>query len=228
MTNRLDCYEALQSMINCGRASLTDEYRNRMLGSNYRMTELQTACCWASWKCGRSCAKARATPPCSPRLLAASRHRAPCRRNPASRETLYTYVFQYRPAGPAPSRDLFVAALEAEGVPCDGRFYEPVYRSDLFYATPANCPQLDVRRATNRMDYTVAHCPVSERAAYPGIRLAAPISADRRRGGRGAMSPGPCEGVGAHRGVGGGRSGARRREGHGPRPARALERMKNY
>ncbi|MGB9612281.1 MAG: hypothetical protein ACPL7M_15015, partial [Bryobacteraceae bacterium] len=68
---------------------------------------------------------------------------------------------QYRPAPgrPAPHRDLFVAAVEAEGVPCDGRFYEAVYRSDLFYATPENCAQL-------RSDYSHCRCPVAERAAY--------------------------------------------------------------
>jgi hypothetical protein len=59
------------------------------------------------------------------------------------------------------ARDLVVAALEAEGIPCDGRFYEPVYRSDLFYATPENCPQLSVGH-----DYSSVRCPVSERAAY--------------------------------------------------------------
>src|SRR5262245_44985327 len=41
LTNRLDCYEALQSIINCGRPSLTDKYERKMLGANYRMTELQ-------------------------------------------------------------------------------------------------------------------------------------------------------------------------------------------
>jgi hypothetical protein len=80
-------------------------------------------------------------------------------------ETLYNYVFQYRSTGAAPSRDLFVAALDAEGIPCDGRFYEPVYRSDLFYATPENCPQLRLERE-QPVDYATFHCPVSERAAY--------------------------------------------------------------
>ena len=63
------------------------------------------------------------------------------------------------------SRDLFAAAIEAEGVPCDGRFYEPVYRSDLFYATPENCPQLTMGRE-RAVDYSTVRCPVSERAAY--------------------------------------------------------------
>jgi hypothetical protein len=78
---------------------------------------------------------------------------------------LYQFVFQYRPSGPAPARDLFVAALEAEGIPCDGRFYEPVYRSDLFNATPQNAPQLVAGR-DRPMDYSLCKCPVSERAAY--------------------------------------------------------------
>jgi hypothetical protein len=82
-----------------------------------------------------------------------------------TRETLYQFVFQYRPAIAGPTRDLFVAALEAEGIPCDGRFYEPVYRSDLFCATPENCPQLVVGRE-QPMDYSQCSCPVSERAAY--------------------------------------------------------------
>jgi dTDP-4-amino-4,6-dideoxygalactose transaminase len=68
-------------------------------------------------------------------------------------------VFQYRPERATVARDLFVAALDAEGIPSDGRFYEPVYRSDLFYATPENCPQL-------KTDYSGVRCPVSERAAY--------------------------------------------------------------
>jgi dTDP-4-amino-4,6-dideoxygalactose transaminase len=75
-----------------------------------------------------------------------------------TRETNYCYVFQYRDR--RVSRDLFCAALEAEGIPCDGRFYEPVYRSDLFCASPEISPQL------RDVDYRKAHCPVSERAAY--------------------------------------------------------------
>src|SRR6202011_4006528 len=82
-----------------------------------------------------------------------------------TRETIYCYVFRYFPEDRRVGRDLFVAALDAEGIPCDGRFYEPVYRSDLFYATPENCPQLAVGRDQPE-DYASVRCPVSERAAY--------------------------------------------------------------
>ncbi len=42
-TNELKYYEALQTVVNCGRASLTDQFGQRMIGLNYRMTDLQIA-----------------------------------------------------------------------------------------------------------------------------------------------------------------------------------------
>jgi dTDP-4-amino-4,6-dideoxygalactose transaminase len=168
ITSRLDCFEAMQTIVNCGRASLTDQYGIRKLGSNYRMTELQ-ACLLIGqletlpeFREKRSRNAALLTVllseidgvrvlPEQPRMTA---------------PTFYTYVFQYRPAAfPAPSRDLFVAALDKEGIPCDGRFYEPVHRSDLFYATPENSPQLTAGRDAP-VNYSAVSCPVSERAAY--------------------------------------------------------------
>ena len=167
LTNRLDCYEALQSIINCGRPSLTDKFERKVLGANYRMTELQ-ACLLIGqlemWP--ELCEKrTRHAALLSKALGALSHVRALPHQPGLERETIYNYVFQYRPSEPAPSRDLFVAALDAEGVPSDGRFYEPVYHSDLFYATPENCPQLVVNRE-QLVEYTKCKCPVSERAAY--------------------------------------------------------------
>jgi dTDP-4-amino-4,6-dideoxygalactose transaminase len=82
-----------------------------------------------------------------------------------TREAIYNYVFQYCPQDGRVSRDLFVAALDAEGIPSDGRFYEPVYRSDLFRVTADDYPQLKLDRDAP-VDYAQFHCPVSERAAY--------------------------------------------------------------
>jgi dTDP-4-amino-4,6-dideoxygalactose transaminase len=167
LTNRLDCYEALQSIINCGRPSLTDKFERKVLGANYRMTELQTCLLIGQLEMWPElCQKRTRHAALLSKVLGALSHvRALPHQPRLERETIYNYVFQYRPSGPAPSRDLFVAALDAEGVPSDGRFYEPVYHSDLFYATPENCPQLVVNRE-QPMDYSKCKCPVSERAAY--------------------------------------------------------------
>jgi dTDP-4-amino-4,6-dideoxygalactose transaminase len=168
LTNRPDIYEAMQTIVNCGRASLTDEFGLKRLGCNYRLTEIQ-ACLLAGqlemlpeFRARRVRNAALLT-----RLLSEIDGVRPLPPQPEiTSDTLYCYVFQYRPgAGPAPHRDLFVAALEKEGIPCDGRFYESVYSSDLFYANPQNCPQLTLHRETP-VDYSRVKCEVSERAAY--------------------------------------------------------------
>lgn len=167
LTNRLDCYEALQSIINCGRPSITDKFERKVLGANYRMTELQAALLLGqldAWP--ELCQKRTRHAALLSKAIGALPNVRPLPNQPGlERETVYNFVFQYRPTVAAPSRDLFVAALEAEGVPCDGRFYEPVYRSDLFNATPQNCPQLVVGR-DRPVDYSACRCPISERAAY--------------------------------------------------------------
>jgi dTDP-4-amino-4,6-dideoxygalactose transaminase len=167
LTNRLDCYEALQSIINCGRPSLTDRFERKVLGANYRITELQAALLLGQLdSLPALCQKRTRHAAILSKAFESLPHVRALPEQPGlERETIYNYLFQYRPTAPAPTRDLFVAALDAEGVPCDGRFYEPVYRSDLFFATPKNCPQLVAGRE-QPIDYAACHCPVSERAAY--------------------------------------------------------------
>jgi dTDP-4-amino-4,6-dideoxygalactose transaminase len=160
LTSDLAHYEHLQSQVNCGRASLTDQFSQRVLGSNYRMTEWQAAMLIGQLEMLPELAEKRARG--AKQLgdaLASMDGVRPLPPQPGlTRETNYCYVFQYR--NPRVGRDLFCAALEAEGIPCDGRFYEPVYRSPLFVASPGISPQL------RDVDYSAVHCPVSERAAY--------------------------------------------------------------
>lgn len=167
ITSSLEYYELLQSVINCSRASLTNQHKKRILGSNYRMTELQAALLIGQLDMlpGFAERRSRAAARLTEALRPINGIRPLPRQQAISREAIYCYVFQYRPEPRRVSRDLFIAALDAEGIPCDGRFYEPVYRSDLFYATPENSPQLTVGRS-EPVDYGRTHCPVSERAAY--------------------------------------------------------------
>jgi dTDP-4-amino-4,6-dideoxygalactose transaminase len=167
ITSDLRCFEHLQSQVNCGRASMTDQFEQRVLGSNYRMTELQAALLIGQLEMlpGFTEKRARAAAMLSDALSNVEGVQPLPAQPAATREAIYCYVFRYCPTGPHPSRDLFAAALEAEGIPCDGRFYEPVYRSDLFHATPEICPQLRVGR-DQAVDYSTVRCPVSERVAY--------------------------------------------------------------
>jgi len=160
ITSRLDCFETLQSIVNCGRASETDQFKRRIVGSNYRITEFQAALLLGQLEQLPELAERRAR---HAALLTSELQGIPGivplpAQAAITREAIYNYVFRYRRA--EVTRDLFAAALEREGIPCDGRFYEPVYRSDLFRANPEDFPQLGA------MDYRECRCPVSERAAY--------------------------------------------------------------
>lgn len=167
ITSRLEYFELLQSLINCGRASLTDQFKRRVVGWNYRATELQAALLIGQLEALPELAERRArNAALLSRALAGLEGVRPLPPQPAiTRQAIYCYVFQYRPPDDRVSRDLFVAALEAEGIPCDGRFYEAVYRSDLFPVRAEDFPQLTLGRE-RPVDYREFHCPIAERAAY--------------------------------------------------------------
>ena len=235
ITSRLDCYEMIQSLVNCGRASETDQFRKRPTGCNYRLSEFQAAVLLGQLEMLPELTERRirnaarlsealaqipgirplppqpalttepiycyvfqyrpTEPPSSAAVLlgqlemlpelterrirnAARLSEAlaqipgirPLPPQPAlTTEPIYCYVFQYRPTEPPSSapvpRDMFVAALDAEGVPSDGRFYDPVYRSDLFHASADDFPQLKLDR-DEPVEYREFHCPVAERAAF--------------------------------------------------------------
>jgi hypothetical protein len=59
-----------------------------------------------------------------------------------------------------------VAALQTEGIPCDGLFYEPVYKSSLFPLDPTDFPALSWGREKPLDLRNMYSCPESDRAAY--------------------------------------------------------------
>src|SRR6185295_11341321 len=81
-------------------------------------------------------------------------------------QAIYQFVFKYDPeAFGGASRNRFVAALEGEGIPSDGLFYDPIYRSALFNIDPRDFPALQ-SRGTEDLPWAKTRCPVAERAAY--------------------------------------------------------------
>jgi dTDP-4-amino-4,6-dideoxygalactose transaminase len=169
ITSKLEFYERAQSYVNCGRASQTDRFGNRLIGFNHRITEFQAAILEAQLERLPRQAKKRQ------RNMARLEKRL--RKIPGldflkhdkrnTRVAAYQYVFKYRAEafGNTP-RAAFLGALELEGIPCDGLFYEPVYKSALFPLDPYEFPALSWGRAEPLNPKGKYHCPVSERAAY--------------------------------------------------------------
>lgn len=75
-------------------------------------------------------------------------------------QAAYQYVFKYDAAAfGGLSRDAFVVALNHEGIPCDGLFYECLPQSPILVMDEKRYPAW----GASKRDY---HCPVSARAAY--------------------------------------------------------------
>src|SRR6516225_6378097 len=169
ITNNLEYMELVQSYINAGRASITDKYKKRIIGFNYRLGEFQAAVLGAQLK----------------RLLKEGvvRHKNMKRLEARLKNTdgidllkadpritrlaPYGYVLKYfaEKVKDIP-RAAFVAALQLEGVHCDGLFYEPVYKSSLFPVDPTDFPALSWGREKPLDLRSMYSCPEAEKAAY--------------------------------------------------------------
>jgi dTDP-4-amino-4,6-dideoxygalactose transaminase len=168
ITSNLQYYERAQSYTNCGRASATDRYRNRLIGFNYRITEFQAALLEGQLERLPEQAKIRqANMKFFERSICGTPGLAVLKHDPRITAFAgYQYVFKYLPEQfDGLPRSAFLGALETEGIPCDGLFYEPVYRSALFPLDPKDFSALSCGRE-RVIDYKDVRCPVSERAAY--------------------------------------------------------------
>jgi dTDP-4-amino-4,6-dideoxygalactose transaminase len=162
LTNDDEVMDYLFALTNCGRQRPERRRDVSVIGHNYRMTEFQAA------------------------LLEVQLERLPDQQETRNRNigllesglaevgglslmrkdarvtsrATYAYVFRYDAAAfDELPRDAFVAGLSAEGIPCDGFYFEPVFRSDLF--------KMDARRYPAwSAGYKEPECPVTLRASY--------------------------------------------------------------
>ncbi len=169
ITNNLEYFERVQSYINAGRASVTDKFHHRLIGFNYRLGEFQAAVLSAQLERLPEQAKIRQD---NMEYFESRLGNRPglgwLKPEPRiTRLAPYGFVLKYfsEQVNDIP-RAAFVAALQGEGIPCDGLFYEPVYRSSLFPLDPNDYPALSWGRPAPLDLRNLCRCPVSERAAY--------------------------------------------------------------
>src|SRR5580692_2606036 len=143
ITNNLEYLELVQSYINAGRASITDQYHHRSIGFNYRLGEFQAAVLGPQLD---RLPQQRAIREKNMQHFESRLHGtegiALLKADPRiTRLAPYGYVIKYfaEKAKDIP-RAAFVAALQGEGIPCDGLFYEPVYKSSLFPVLSSDFP----------------------------------------------------------------------------------------
>jgi dTDP-4-amino-4,6-dideoxygalactose transaminase len=169
ITNNLEYFERVQSYINTGRASVTDKFHHRLIGFNYRLGEFQAAVLGPQLERLPEQETVRtANMAHFGERLRSARGIGLLKPDPRiTRLAPYGYVLKYfsEQVKDIP-RAGFVAALQLEGIPCDGLFYEPVYKSSLFPIDPTDYPALSWGRPAPLDLRKMYKCPVSERAAY--------------------------------------------------------------
>jgi len=152
-----------QSLINCGRRRPDDSFESPLLGANYRMTE---------WQCGILLAQIeRASKQMELKSAMAARLRAGLNaiagiqaiaRDPrVTREVIYAFMFKIDERELGISRNTFVKAMRAEGVPC-GVGNDPVYRSSLF-PRDSRAYRTACELAGIKPERDGFNCPVAER-----------------------------------------------------------------
>jgi dTDP-4-amino-4,6-dideoxygalactose transaminase len=167
LTSDDELNELCQSYINCSRPTITDVFKHRVLGHNYRLSEFQAAVLRIQLqRLEEQTAQRKANAEYLTERLASLPGITPLRWDPRiTTPAIYQYLFKFNSASLGGlSREHLIAALEMEGIPSDGIFYEPVYRSSLFTPKPEQFDAL--RRYPQRADFGAYRCPVSERAAY--------------------------------------------------------------
>jgi dTDP-4-amino-4,6-dideoxygalactose transaminase len=169
ITNNLEYFERVQSYINAGRASATDKFKHRMIGFNYRLGEFQAAVLGPQLdRLPRQQQLRQANIEYFEARVRTTRGLGFLKAEPRiTRTAPYSYVLKYfaEQAKDIP-RAAFVAALQVEGIPCDGLFYEPVYRSSLFPVKASEFPALSWGRPQPLDLRNMYRCAASERAAY--------------------------------------------------------------
>lgn len=162
ITSDIDLADQVIRLTNCGRPARRASKDNPMLGHNYRMTEFQAAVLLAQLE--RLDEQTELRERRTQRLEAGLRQLNGIELLPRDprieRQASYHYVFKYHAeACGGVHRNAFVAALNAEGVHSDGRFYEAVYLSSLFRFAAEKFPGW----AENKRAFD---CPVAVRAGY--------------------------------------------------------------
>jgi dTDP-4-amino-4,6-dideoxygalactose transaminase len=169
ISNNLEYIERVQSYINAGRASVTDQFHHRIIGFNYRLGEFQAAILGPQLDRLPEQSKLRDKNMASlGALLKDTPGIGLLKPDPRiTRLAPYGYVLKYfaEKVKDIP-RAAFVAALQLEGIPCDGLFYEPVYKSSLFPVNPADFPALSWGREKPLDLRNMYSCPESEKAGY--------------------------------------------------------------
>ncbi len=164
LSDNAELVDSIRSYTNTGRREDTPWYVHHILGMNLRMTEFQAALLLAQLtRIEQQTLQRMENATCLDRKLESLPGiRVQKADSRATRRSYHLYVFRIVTDEAGLARDIFVEALQAEGIPCGCGYPYPLYRNPLFLdpeggrsgpeACPFSCPyqggQIDYSRIT--------------------------------------------------------------------------------
>lgn len=139
LTNHDELYQKMFTRHTCGRKIGRPWYEHHAIGSNLRLSEFQAALLLTQFERledqleqrNRNAAIMEAALDAT-NVLTRVQHPQPF----ATRRTYHLFMFRYNPGIEGVSRDLFLRALEAEGVSAFGGYPAPLYMQPAFETIP--------------------------------------------------------------------------------------------
>ncbi len=170
LTSDKEYAERCHSLVNCGRKEKGyDSFKGNMTGWNYRISDLQAAVLLGQMtrleketdhreKMGNYLSSKLSG---FPGILLLKRDKK------ITKLPMYEYLFRFiEDDWYGVTRDAFVSALSAEGIPCEGDFYIPLYQNPLVWVSADDYPMIKRIYGKNILNSTKFVCPVAEHVAY--------------------------------------------------------------
>ncbi|MCD4699185.1 MAG: DegT/DnrJ/EryC1/StrS family aminotransferase [Phycisphaerae bacterium] len=175
LTDDEDLAERCRSYTNCGRKKDKPWYEHYMLGSNLRLTEFQAAILLAQLtRLESQTLKRQANAAILDEALKGTPGITVLTNDPRmTRRSYHMYAFRIRSDELGVSREKFIEALVAEGLPASMGYPIPLYKNPLCQKSgtgPAFCPT-PCPYYGREVDYTKVCCPVCEDVCSDAVWL---------------------------------------------------------
>jgi dTDP-4-amino-4,6-dideoxygalactose transaminase len=165
-TNDQRLADCCRSLTNCGRVKGGKWYEHGQVGTNVRLTEFQAGILLAQMKRVASHRSKRAAAAAIlDQELGQIPGLRPLTNDPRNtRRTYHLYCFWFDPQTWEISRDQFVDALNAEGIPASSGYLSPVYANLCFQPGDKTADNPTIRRPAkgSDLDYSRTRCPVAK------------------------------------------------------------------
>ncbi len=174
VTDDEELADLCRSYTHCGRRKNSAWYDHDYLGSNLRLTEFQAAVLLGQMtRANEQLERREASATLLDHALKDIRGVVSLKPEPRmNRRSYHMYIFRVDESALGISRDRFIEALNAEGIPASKGWYRPLYKNGIFQNGNKGLPNaISAPFAGKNVSYAETDCPVCEQVCRDVIWL---------------------------------------------------------